>query len=231
MWSPQHYQKIGKSKGISQSVLLEAIRQIEEVQTTSHLLQPILTLNHLAILSCTDVDTLRSYVTRTAEETYRHFKIRKRSGGYRRISVPVPMLNVAQSWMAHWVLRNAKPHHSSKAFCPGDSIVKCARVHTNSKWLIKIDIADFFGSITEIQVYRAFRHLGYNPLISFEMTRICTEKVNKSDKYTLKSWQSKERKYSIPGYSQSVLGRLPQGAPTSPMLSNLICQNLFHSSK
>src|SRR5450830_767365 len=226
MWSPQRYLSIGRSKGISDDVLYEAIRQIQQVQKHRPALPAVLSLPHLATLSETHWKTLRTYVTRTSPDSYRHFRVRKRSGGYRRISVPTDELRTVQSWIAHNLLNLTRPHSASRAFSPHDSIVKCASDHCNAKWLIKLDIADFFGSVTEIQVYRVFRSLGYNALISLEMARLCTERVEKSQKYDLLSWQARETAYSIPGYSTGVLGRLPQGASTSPMLSNLVMTDI-----
>jgi RNA-directed DNA polymerase len=113
-------------------------------------------------------------------------------------------------------------HSASHAFSPQSSIVKCAKQHCEAKWLIKIDIADFFGSVTEIQAWRVFRRLGYNHLVAFEMARICTDRVVHSQKYKLDSWISDPSVYKIPTYGSPILSRLPQGAPTSPMLSNLV---------
>lgn len=222
MWSPQRYTQVGKSRNISVDVLQEAVRQIETSLSSAPPLPPILSLRHLANLSGTNREILRSHVTRSIDEAYKHFYIKKRSGGYRRISIPNGQLQTVQQWIAHNVLRGVGAHTASRAFCKGNSIVKCAKEHCNSKWLIKLDVADFFGSVTEIQVYRAFRYLGYNPLISFEMARISTERISLSSKYDLDSWKVGAKKYSIQDYQEKVLGRLPQGAPSSPMLSNLI---------
>lgn len=222
MWSPQRYRKAGKLKGIPDAVLDEAIRQIGQANSHTPPLPPILSLPHLARISQTDKGTLRDAVSRKLENPYRHFYIRKRSGGYRLISVPQGQLQATQAWIAQNMLNRTHAHRASRAFAKGDSIVKCAATHARSNWLVKIDIADFFGSITEIQVYRAFNSLGYNPLVSFEMARICTERIAASQKYEMESWQVLNADYSIPDYQQKVLGRLPQGAPTSPMLSNLV---------
>lgn len=78
-----------------------------------------------------------------------------------------------------------------------------ARFHRNTNIVVALDLHDFFGSIKESQVYEVFSKMGYkNPVVVF-LTQLCT------------------------------LGRcLPQGAPTSPMLSNMVFydldQRLFH---
>ncbi|WP_431286761.1 reverse transcriptase family protein [Roseateles chitinivorans] len=126
-----------------------------------------------------------------------------------------------QAWLASHVLTKIPVHPASKAFRPGDSIRACAAEHAEARWLIKLDIADFFGSITEIQVFRAFAKMGYNRLVAMELARLCTDTPQVSDKYRLPSWQSKKKWHRIADYSHGVLGRLPQGAPSSPMLANI----------
>lgn len=226
MWSPQRYLQQGKAKGVSTAVLAEAVKQISRLSAHSPPLPAVLSLPHLARLSQTDLGVIRRYVTRENDDDYRRFYMKKRSGGYRRIGIPAEQLGRVQSWIAHNILVRPAVHPASHAFQKGSSIVKCAAVHENAKWMIKIDVADFFGSITEIQAYRVFRSFGYNALISFEMARICTDKLIKSAKYELDSWKVRKRKREIGDYSQKVLGRLPQGAPTSPMLSNFVMLEL-----
>jgi RNA-directed DNA polymerase len=226
MWSPQRYLQQGKTKGVDAAVLAEAVKQIKRLNAHTPPLPTVLSLPHLACLSQTDWGVIRRYVTRENDDDYRRFYMKKRSGGYRRIGIPAEQLGRVQSWIAHNILARPAVHPASHAFRAGNSIVKCAAVHENAKWMIKIDIADFFGSITEIQVYRIFRSFGYNALVSFEMARICTDKLIKSAKYKLDSWKVREQERKIGDYNQKVLGRLPQGAPTSPMLSNFAMLDL-----
>lgn len=104
--------------------------------------------------------------------------------------------------------------------------MKCATRHTDAKWLVKMDITDFFGSVNEIQIYRVFRKLGYQALVSFELARICTFRPEVSRRYDQTSWAVWKKRAVISAYQQRHLGRLPQGAPTSPMLSNLFMRPL-----
>lgn len=113
-------------------------------------------------------------------------------------------------------------HRCSFAFSPNSSIVRCAKRHCGAKWLIKMDVTNFFGSISEIQVYHVFREIGYSPLVSFEMARLTTCLTKNYSRYSLPQWQSRNRNMVITEYRHPLIGHLPQGAPTSPMLSNLV---------
>jgi RNA-directed DNA polymerase len=223
-WSPQQYFDDGLAAGIDPTILEHAIAEIEQVIVPHPELPALLTLNHLAERTGTRYSTLRSAVI-TSEGFYRHFRIRKRSGGHRVISVPDPTLMSVHRWIAAYILNPQQVHHFSFAFKPEASILKCAARHVGAKWLIKMDVAGFFGSISEIQVYRVFRSLGYQPLISFELARLTTHAPIVSDRYQSPEWRAKPHPSPIRSYNRDRLGYLPQGAPTSPMLSNLIMRH------
>ena len=163
-------------------------------------------------------------------DPYRTFLIHQKSGGRRQICVADPILHSVQRWLAYHVLRKRVPHSSSHAYAPKSSILRCAGVHAGASWLIKVDVERFFESISEIQVYRVFRSCGYEPLISYELARICTRLYGDTSKrYYRESWsRSNLEEYStIPAYSYpNKIGHLPQGAATSPMLSNLAVYDL-----
>ena len=85
-----------------------------------------------------------------------------------------------QRWIAAHILNPLPVHHCSFAFKPGSSIIKCAARHTGARWLVKMDIAGFFSSISEIQVYRVFLSLGYQPLVAFELARLSLQEHERS---------------------------------------------------
>lgn len=222
LWSPQRFLVEGLRRGRDYDVLQEAIRQTSRMRRRRPALPVLLTLGHLASRTRVSHDHLRDLVARNLiQPTYRTFRISKRSGGSRVISVPGPQLKKVQSWLTQHVLNKVPPHAASHAFSPGSSIASCAREHAGARWLVKMDIADFFGSVTEIQVYRVFRALGYGELVSFELARLCTTVPSASAKHSMKSWQVRFRRSGIQLYAERLIGRLPQGAPTSPMLANL----------
>lgn len=222
-WSPQRFLAEGLSRGRDYDVLLEAVRQISRMRRRQPALPILLTLGHLASRTRVSHEHLRDLVARNLiQPTYRTFRISKRSGGSRVISVPGPQLKIVQSWLTQHVLNKIPTHAASHAFSPGSSIADCAREHAGARWLVKMDIADFFGSITEIQVFRVFRQLGYSDLVSFELARLCTMVPFASAKHSMKSWRVRSRRNGIGLYAETLIGRLPQGAPTSPMLANLV---------
>lgn len=220
-WSPQRYIEEGLGKGRSQNTLDASIAAIEEFINLNPNLPVLLTIGHLAERAGVEFPILRAIADRS-RNGYKTFYIRKRSGGLRRISVPEPPLMVVQRWIASYILNLQPVHSCSFAFRPKASILKCAARHTGASWLVKMDVQGFFESISEIQVYRVFLALGYRPLVAFELARLCTCTPAQSPRYNLEQWRVHRRRDVIEAYQSNRIGFLPQGAPTSPMLSNLV---------
>ncbi|WP_198360152.1 reverse transcriptase domain-containing protein [Burkholderia ubonensis] len=195
----------------------------------------VFTLMHLAHLTGTSWQSLRNTITRQQDD-YRVFEIRKRSGGNRRICAPAPMLKSVQFWIHKNILcslgARALLQEASTAYAPGSSIKKNAAIHAGAAWLIKLDIKDFFESISERQVYHVFRRLGYPALLSFEMARLCTRVVPPRDdkvprrREKMWRWTNQTCKHFTPYPCETAVGHLPQGAPTSAMLANLVAVEL-----
>lgn len=227
MWSPQHYRDKGIQQGLDAALVNRAASVIDSFVDAHPALPPILTLGHLARRSGISYQQLRRLAEGPRWNHYSYFRIRKRSGGRRQISVPEHRLMLVQRWIAAHILKKLPIHRASSAFADGASIVKCARQHCGARWLIKLDISGFFGSISEIQVYRVFLAAGYAPLVAFELARLCTHAPNGSKRYNRAEWQSRNYwQLPIMRYRQPHVGFLPQGAPTSPMLSNLIMRDM-----
>lgn len=165
--------------------VLATVRAIEKINRR---VAPLLTLNHLAISAHVPWVLVRSWVSRRTRDPYHTYRIPKNhtkrrwkgsAADYRTICHPSCGLMRLQRFLVQSVLRHAPPHRASTAFSPGSSIVNAAKPHLGCRWLIKIDVAGFFESINEIAVYRVFRSLGYQPLMSFELTRLCTRSAGK----------------------------------------------------
>lgn len=167
-----------------------------------------------------DFETLRKYIFQREEKYYKTFTIAKRKGGVRWIFVPQSKLKCAQKWIHAAILSKTKPHQASLAYHPGSSTLKNASLHCGADWLLKIDISDFFPSISELQVYNVFRSIGYSKRISFYLTRLCTVPILTKKRVCKRKWvYTKGNRYHY-------LGALPQGASTSPLLSNLCSLNI-----
>ncbi len=231
-WRPQLYKNEGLEKHISEELLTHALAVAEVTVKNNPKLPPVFTLRHLAYLSNVDYGLLRAIVSRKNLSPYRIFRIRKRSTGraaqrYRIIAVPNPGLLKAQQWITQKILSQADPHSASVAFSKGDNLIDAAAPHCRCRWLIKLDVRNFFESVSEITVYRVFLSLGYQPLVSMELARLCT-RLRSSDhgqrgRWLVRWWQWRVIKaYQVwrPDLGDR-MGHLPQGAPTSPMLANL----------
>jgi RNA-directed DNA polymerase len=121
-----------------------------------------------------------------------------------------------QRWILHNILAACDLHRCSWAYRPGRSIVTCAQSHVSARWLIKLDVHDFFGSIDEQKVFAIFHGLGYTRLLSFELARLSTRTA-----FGDHGWRVGQAPYlAMPR------GSLPQGAPTSGALANATMRDL-----
>jgi RNA-directed DNA polymerase len=156
----------------------------------------IFEFNHLARLLGFDLKAL-AHITISTEKSYRTFSIPKRRGGTRIIASPYPALAHCQRWLYENLLKNIDQGEHSYAYCSGKSIINNATLHLNSEEMLKVDIINFFGSIELNRVITIFKNLGYTNSLSFHLASICCYK-----------------------------GALPQGACTSPIISNIIAKRL-----
>ncbi|MGG4345858.1 retron St85 family RNA-directed DNA polymerase [Paenibacillus lautus] len=139
-------------------------------------------------------------VSNSQRSFYREFKIpKKNKNEYRYIHEPLPNLKVIQRWILDEILNNLTPSAFTKAFRTGYSIKDNAKYHRKQEKVLTIDIKDYFKSIDYDKVFSYFRSLGYSKQVAVILSKICT-----------------------------LDDELPQGAPTSPMLSNLITLRLDH---
>ena len=142
---------------------------------------------------------------------YSRFEIPKRSGGMRLISSPKSDLRAAQTWVREKILIHLPVHSAATAFRPGMSVVDNAVRHANSQVVVRMDLKDFFPSVTFQRVRGYFEYLGYNPGVASVLALICTD--------------APRVRLTRDGDTHFVAIRersLPQGACTSPDLANLI---------
>lgn len=146
---------------------------------------------------------------------YSRFTIPKRSGGVRVISSPKRHLRKAQSWMLDTLLKPIEVHEAAMAFRPGRSILDNALQHTGKAIVIRMDLKDFFPSIGLRRVRGLFESFGYNQGIATLLALLTTECPR-----VAASLDGEKRFVALGARS------LPQGACTSPALTNILCRHL-----
>ena len=162
----------------------------------------IINASHLAQLIGLDENVLNQMIN-APDRFYRSFSIPKRSGGERLISAPYPSLMMAQHWIYHTILLPGNEvSESAMGFVPGKSISDNALAHLNGREILKMDIKDFFPSISIRRVLAVFKGMGYFHRIAYYLSALCCKD-----------------------------NHLPQGAPTSPILSNIIAKRLDYRLK
>jgi RNA-directed DNA polymerase len=127
----------------------------------------------------------------------------------------MPRLKRAQYWILDNILARVPIHPAAHGFAHGRSILTNAKPHVGSAVVVNLDLKDFFPTLTWKRVKGKFRGLGYPEAVATVLALICTEPD--VDEVELDG----QRLYVERGPR-----RLPQGAPTSPAVTNLICWRL-----
>ena len=134
---------------------------------------------------------------RHSDQDYRTIVLKKKNGGTRRIHAPQGRLRACQDKILHEILAQLPVSKYAKAYTKGSTLVQNAAPHVGKKYILKLDITDFFNSIYFEKVYSAAFNIRYFPKqIGVMLTALCCRK-----------------------------NFLPQGAPTSPAISNLVMRN------
>jgi hypothetical protein len=146
---------------------------------------------------------------------YRRFVIPKRGGGERAIWAPLPKLKAAQHWILHSIVEKLPVHGAVHGFLPGRSILTNATAHTGPRILVKMDVKDFFPTVTLQRVKGIFRKAGYREQVATLLALLCTESPREVVEQDGQTW-----------YVSLGPRCLPQGAPTSPALTSTLCLRL-----
>ncbi len=146
---------------------------------------------------------------------YRYFRLSKRSGGSRLIEAPKSDLKRIQRSIANQILRPVPIHSSVHGFVQGRSPVTSAQVHVGQQMILRIDLCDFFPSITSRRVAGLFRTIGYPNQVTSLLTGLCTNRT----------WRGAVEPGTDP-CEQLFDSHLPQGSPASPNLANACAWSL-----
>lgn len=140
---------------------------------------------------------------------YKEFEIPKKSGrGTRHICAPTGKLKNILTCINIILKEIYTPEACCTGFTKSRSVVTNASVHIGQNYVYNIDLQNFFPSITYGQVYRAMKYepFGFCDDLAKIVARLCSMKSSDSLRH--------------------VRYVLPQGAPTSPILSNIVCHRL-----
>ena len=128
------------------------------------------------------------------DKYYHKFNISKKSGGQREICAPYSSMDLCQRFIKTQILDKINISDKAHGFATDKSIITNARMHLNNEMILNIDLKDFFPSISRKKVFYVFNKIcGYDSSVSHCLTKIVM-------------------------YN----GGLPQGACTSPILSNIV---------
>lgn len=131
------------------------------------------------------------------DKQYKEFKLRKRKGGFRTISAPSSSLLSIQRIIATKILSSAQIHEAAKGYKENTSVLDNAQLHLGNEALLKVDLMDFFGSIKRRRVADILKKIGFSKNKREILTNLCV-----------------------------LDNKLPQGAATSPIISNIVSYDM-----
>ncbi len=136
------------------------------------------------------------------DKKYKVFSIPKKTGGIRDICAPISNLKLIQKALSTILYEIHKPKSSSHGFIKGRDIVSNARTHARKRYVLNIDLKDFFATINFGRVLGAFKSypFNFNQNVAALLANVCCYK-----------------------------NALPQGSPASPIMSDIICVTLDKS--
>jgi len=151
----------------------------------------------------------------TGHSHYHIWTIPKRDGSKRTITAPKPELKKAQRWLLRNVFEKLPVHQAAHGFLSARSIVSNARAHAGADVIVKIDVKDFFPTITFPRVKGLLRKGGLPESVATVCALIATEPPRDVVQFRGRTlWVARGAR------------SLPQGAPTSPSITNAICVRL-----
>lgn len=157
-----------------------------------------------------------AFHSEAAERThYVYFDVPKRSGGTRHLAAPHARLATAQQWILTNILERLPVEEQAHGFVKTRSTVTNATSHVGQDVVVNLDLSDFFPSIGFRRVRGVFRRLGYSEAAATVLALLSTEAPRQVVEYD-------GRRYFVAVGERA----LPQGACTSPALSNQVARKL-----
>jgi retron-type reverse transcriptase len=166
-------------------------------------------------LSIARLRFLAFHADATPVSHYVRFAVPKRTGGERWLAAPMPELAATQEWILVNILEKLPTHPAAHGFVIGRSTVTNASAHVKRDIIVNKDLRDFFPSITFRRVAGLFREIGYSPAVAAIFALLCTDAPRRKVIYAGKTF-----------YVAAGPRALPQGACTSPAISNLVAKRL-----
>ena len=150
---------------------------------------------------------------------YRQFKIKKKSGGFRQITAPRNQSFMMLLQSVNEILKAIyTPSDYAMGFTEGRSVVTNAIVHKGQNYVLNIDLKDFFPSVEQGRVLKRLTLAPFNfsPQIALLISGLCSMRVKREQAIETKQHDLDKQFMYV----------LPQGAPTSPIITNMICDTL-----
>lgn len=150
---------------------------------------------------------------------YHQFQIKKKSGGFRQITAPRNQSFMMLLQSLNEVLKAIyTPSNHAMGFTEKRSVVTNAAVHKNQNYIFNIDLKDFFPSIEQGRVMKRLTLAPFNfsPQIALLISGLCSMRVKREHPIETKQHDLDKQFMYV----------LPQGATTSPIITNMICDTL-----
>ncbi len=148
---------------------------------------------------------------------YRYTWKQKRAGGYRLIEAPLPMMKEVQEQILDEILDRIPVHSAAHGFCTGRSIITNAEPHVGQHIVLKLDLDNFYARVRFSRVVAIYRSLGYSREVGLWLAKLTTSAIPSNLDFP--GGEPKLMRLFLPRH-------LPQGAPTSPAIANLVAYSL-----
>jgi RNA-directed DNA polymerase len=139
------------------------------------------------------------FLAYSRQARYRIFEVKKRRGGVRLLAEPITGLKIIQQKLNQIFYALYRPREGVHGYVPNRSVASNAQAHEGRRWVLNIDLQDFFPTIHFGRIRGMLMAAPYkiHPDVATIVAQLCTNE-----------------------------SKLPQGAPTSPILSNMVCASL-----